>query len=446
LKPADEAAPCKVQLRSEGLVPNALRRTSLALRLLVSGLQEPGKLRAALQAVCTPDSGGSQPEQRQLLVDVSVFAGNDAGTGIQRVTKALLDEVLAAPPAGYVIRPVRASRWSSYRYYGGPNTSRRVEIRSGDVFLGLDLSSRILPRRRLQLLAWKAAGARLCFVLYDLLPHLQPNWFTRRNSRAFAAWIRVVAVHADSVCCISRSVAMQFQQWLSENGLTPDNSPRVAWFRLGVEPPSDYRTPLQNTCARRVAGHQFVLVVGTLEPRKGHSLALEAFDTLWAEGHSTQLVLVGRVGWKVDALVSRLRRHPETEHRLHWLQNADDAALNALYAAARGVLVLSEGEGCGLPILEAAAHGKPLLVRDLPVFREIAGTGATYFDAISPSQFLPQLRAWLVNLERGIAISSQSVSLQGWSSSALQLLACALIPTPTPSLPSVAPTNLQSES
>ncbi|MBL3940675.1 glycosyltransferase family 4 protein, partial [Bacteroides thetaiotaomicron] len=67
--------------------------------------------------------------------------------------------------------------------------------------------------------------------------------------------------------------------------------------------------------------------------------------------------------------------------RLNWLQDIDDAALADLYARVDGLLFASEGEGFGLPIVEAAQHGLPLLLRDLPVFREVAGEHATYFSA-----------------------------------------------------------------
>jgi glycosyltransferase involved in cell wall biosynthesis len=416
---------------SLGLIP--LRHTRLAVRFLFAWLQNPVALRAALQATCTAARSGTQSGTRQLLIDVSVLARVDAGTGIQRVTKALLEELAGGPPDGYSIRRVCASRWRNYRYVGGPDASARVEIRPGDVFLGLDLSSRIIPRHRLQLFAWQVAGARLCFVVYDLLPHLHPRWFTRKNSQAFAAWMRTVAIHADSVCCISQSVATQFQHWLLENGFSQQCSPYIASFRLGTQPPSEHSTSVQNARIQRVCRHPFVLIVGTLEPRKGHSLALDAFDALWRDGHPMQLVLVGRVGWKVDALVSRLRRHTEVGRRLHWFDSADDATLHALYAAALGVLVVSEGEGCGLPILEAATHGKPLLLRDLPVFREIAAESATYFSANTPLQFLAELRDWLTSLERGSAIPPKGITLQGWGQSALQLLTCALKWNSTPS-------------
>jgi glycosyltransferase involved in cell wall biosynthesis len=163
-------------------------------------------------------------------------------------------------------------------------------------------------------------------------------------------------------------------------------------------------------------------MVGTIEARKGHALGLDGFEILWRDGHLMQLVIVGRIGWKADALIARLRAHPEMGHRLHWFTNADDDTLHTLYEGASGVLVASEGEGFGLPILEAAVHAKPLLIRDLPVFREVARNGAHYFRANTSSDFARELSEWLMALETGTATSPNELPVQSWAQSARQLL------------------------
>jgi glycosyltransferase involved in cell wall biosynthesis len=381
--------------------------------------------RAVLRAT-SPPTAAKLAEGRQLLIDVSVLACHDAGTGIQKATKALLAEMLAAPPPGYHVRTVRASRWRPYRYLGGPRDAQKVQVGRGDVFLGLDLASRILPRHRLQLLHWRAEGAQLCFVVYDLLPLLRPCWFTRRNSRAYESWIRTVAIHADSVACISQFVAVQLRSWLTQHGFDVESSPEVGWFHLGAQPASGRLVLPHAIGVECAAGQRFILMVGTVEPRKGYALALDAFEALWRNGHPIQLVIVGRAGWKVAELISRLRRHPEAGKRLHWMDNVDDLALQKFYATATGVLVASEAEGFGLPILEAAIHGTPLLLRDLPVFREIAGDGATYFNAISPVSFVDELESWLAHVVDGKVPSSRNIAVQSWEQSAHQMLRHAL--------------------
>src|SRR5690606_5090572 len=122
------------------------------------------------------------------------------------------------------------------------------------------------------------------------------------------------------------------------------------------------------------------LMVGTIESRKGYDQVLDAFDQLWGEGSVERLVIVGRQGWLVDDLVQRILQHPENGHRLFWLSDVSDEALVKLYERTDALIMASEAEGFGLPLIEAAKHGIPLIARDLPVFREVAGEGALYFD------------------------------------------------------------------
>ena len=69
-------------------------------------------------------------------------------------------------------------------------------------------------------------------------------------------------------------------------------------------------------------------------------------------------------------MLKRLQQHSHVE--------------NKVYEAASGVIMPSEAEGFGLAIIEGAHHGKPLILRDIPVSREIAGDHATYFSGLDP--------------------------------------------------------------
>jgi len=88
---------------------------------------------------------------------------------------------------------------------------------------------------------------------------------------------------------------------------------------------------------------------------------------------------VGKMGWKMDVFKVRLDTHPELNKRLFWLNGISDAYLEKVYGACRALIAASVAEGFGLPLIEAAQKGLPVLARDIPVFREVGGTGATYF-------------------------------------------------------------------
>lgn len=347
---------------------------------------------------------------RQLLVDVSVIHRSDAGTGIQRVVRSLWLQLMQSPPMGYSVCPVFATRQHGYRYAshdfltaqaqppGAGNT--QVQAHSGDIFLGLDLAAHLLPLHQAEILRWKRSGVKLHVVVYDLLPLQHPEWFNPKTTRHFERWVRCVAVYADHVVCISETVKQDLLAWLGASfGLLP-STVRASSIVLGADieasAPSGGLPHDAETLIARLRSTPSVLMVGTLEPRKGYDQALAAFEELWQQpGPEPLLVLVGRPGWKTEALQKKLRTHAEAGQRLFWLDDASDEYLANLYAVCSGVLVASRAEGFGLPIVEAALHGKPVLARDLPVFREIPVKGVTYFDSQTPRGLAAALMLWL---------------------------------------------------
>jgi len=163
-------------------------------------------------------------------------------------------------------------------------------------------------------------------------------------------------------------------------------------------------------------------MVGTIEPRKGYDQIITAFEQLWHRGSDVNLVIVGRVGWRVKELEKKLRTHKEAGSRLHWIKNASDLVLIALYESVDGLIMASKGEGFGLPLVEIAQHEKPILARDIPVFRELAAEHARYFYYSDSDNMANEISAWLDMIKEGRAISSRGVKRQSWNKSVQQLV------------------------
>ena len=171
-----------------------------------------------------------------------------------------------------------------------------------------------------------------------------------------------------------------------------------------------------------LAGSTNFLMVGTLEPRKGHALALAAFEQLWLAKHPVNLVLVGKKGWLVDDLVKRLQQHPQQGKKLFWLQGVSDEFLEEIYATSSCLLLPSEGEGFGLPLIEAAQHSLPVIARDLPVFKEVAGDHAYYFSGFEPMHLGQAIETWLELYRSGQHPVSVDMPRLTWQQSTEQLL------------------------
>lgn len=392
--------------------------------------------RASNHTAATPIA---EEHQQQLLIDVSVILQRDARTGIQRVVRSLLLQLRSAPPPGYCICPVFATRRHGYCYAeadflerSAPTITRNVVLvkaHDGDVFLGLDLTAHLIPLHQAQILQWKRVGVKVHMVVYDLLPLQHPEWFNAKTTRNFKRWIRWVAVYADSAICISGNVKLEFQTWLSVKFNLPLGTPPVSTIVLGSNinesAPSGGIPPSAEFLLARLRTNPSVLMVGTLEPRKGYEQALAAFELLWQKNkQSPLLVIVGRPGWKTNALQKRLRQHSQSNRRLFWLDNVSDEFLERLYATCSGVLIASYAEGFGLPLVEAALHRKPVLARKLAVFKELDIPGVSYFSTDSFLTLATDIDKWMaLPQEQNTPKVCNTVSgLPTWALAATQLL------------------------
>ena len=380
--------------------------------------------------------------KKQILVDVSFMAKHSGMSGMQRVAGNILANLRRNPPEGYVVHPVYAEDGGKYYRYaasqlvrdvyadpaatdGSPRKGTPVSLFRGDVLLaGLDW---VMPEEVAlapYLRGMRKKGVRIYSVVHDLVPLQLPHTCSRLALDVFPRWLRLIS-EFDGAACVSRATAQALSGWLKKQ--TPQNKKfSVGWFHLGADlcPMAGHSDLPENAeeILKHVAEITSILVVGTLEPRKRHQQILAAFEKLWAEGSELSLVLVGQEGWGVESLVQRLKSHPQLGKKLIWVQNATDAFLQCLYISSVACLMASEGEGFGLPVVESARWGKHLILRNLPVFREIAGDRAFYFDGMSDDDLADALREWTRSYETGLAPSSEGIVTNDWVSSTRMLL------------------------
>ena len=118
-----------------------------------------------------------------------------------------------------------------------------------------------------------------------------------------------------------------------------------------------------------------------------------------------------------------MQSHPLLGKRLFWLQSVSDQYLQQLYKVSAGLIAASYGEGFGLPLIEAAQYKIPVIARNIPVFREVAGEFAEYFDATSSDVELSDfLSDWLKRCEKNEHAAVDGMCWLSWSESAKNLL------------------------
>lgn len=366
----------------------------------------------------------------KLYVDVSIISQHDAGTGIQRVVRALSEQLGRFSGENYTVVFVRASKARKYHQIADRfslhtgevadcNEASAIYPEKGDVFLGLDLSSRILPRQSRQIVRWRRTGVHIAMVVYDLLPIINPEWFEKKQVRAFRKWLRFLGKYCDSAICISQHVKDSLEGWLLANDCSRRDMIQCSVIPLGGDIPSSERSSGisdEDRSALTILGRMpYVMVVGTIEPRKGHIFVLDAFDHIFQEAptDSLALVIVGRAGWKTSSLQDRMRSHPRRAKQLFWFDTASDELLDWLYKGCSGVILPTLAEGFGLPLAEAVTHQRPVLARDLPVFRENEWPGISYFSDDSPIELAKKIVEWLdVGKQHQIAVNQDRLTWQ----------------------------------
>lgn len=387
------------------------------------------KLRARFQRRKITPPKGQSSRPRRLYVDLAVISRHDAGTGIQRVVRALALALREVGAVEWDIRFVAADRRRPYHGIAWPDAGAivdpaEIEGRSGDLFIGLDFSLDTIRRYRWQLTQFRRNGGHLWFLIFDLLPVERSDWFSPNNALRYKGWLDTIVGLADGFLCISEQTERDLRRVLEARyGLT--SGYRTAVVAMGHDIRESLLDPALATgvtdSERFDMSLPFSLMVGTLEPRKGHADILAAFSTLWRQGADDRLVLVGRLGWHVEDLRDAIQTHPEHGGKLLWFDDVDDLELERIYKACHGVIIASHAEGFGLPLIEALGHDKPVLARDLPIFRVHEALGLHYFPAdANPDELGACIRQWAENAQAGrIKVARPNAS---WKASAQELL------------------------
>lgn len=371
---------------------------------------------------------------RKLFLDISVLIEEDELTGIQRVSRSLLQQFTSRPMPGFEVELLYIDEAQQFRVIGyvPGDTSTMVrceddqlaDFSSRDVYLGLDLHypGQFMEYRNQTLAYHRQRGMTVYYLVHDLLPLLQPDHFVKPIQDIYPRWLASIAGRSDGIICVSRTVMEELHEWLEGNQPERLGPLKLAYVHHGADIesslPSRGLPPEADRILSSLEQRPTLLMVGTIEPRKGQQQALAALELLWDQGLEINLVIIGKSGWNMAAFEKRLNQHPRRDRQLFWLHGISDEMLERVYAASSLLLAASSGEGFGLPLIEAAQHELPILARDIPVFREVAGEHATYFSGTEPAALADAIKAWLQHQQEGTAAASAGMAWQTWQASA----------------------------
>lgn len=241
-------------------------------------------------------------------------------------------------------------------------------------------------------------------TLMDAIPLSHPH-FAAQNLRGLKNWVWKKSAHwADHIITISE---------FSKNEIIKHfkiNESKISVIGLGVDIGFFDRIASQEidkVLAKNLIGKDYLLFIGTLQPRKNIERMIEAYQLLPTELRNRwQLIIVGKNGWGCDALVKALRNQPN-DANIRWLDDVGEFEKKALMQGSTALVFPSLFEGFGLPVLEGFASQAPVITSNTTSLLEVASDAALTVDPYDTSALSDAMQKILIDSDlRKVLIQS----------------------------------------
>jgi len=360
----------------------------------------------------------------EVYIDITNTYKIRLNTGIQRVTKELVlrlfdrndrqDKISFVPMVFYdriglwkkitrgelaflyqgipESKPFRLSKLLSHAFW----TSFLRQAPAGSIFLDMDSSWHNRLRRPLLFKELHKANIKIVRVHYDLVPILLPQFCHEKTVRDYLNHLAAALTYASLFVCISRKAEEDLLALKKELGFAKDFETVV--LKLGADFGVNTEKTVQTRGNRQQRPYfdplkergKYLLCVGTLEPRKNHTLLIDVFEKIQNGFPWIKLVLIGKEGWNVDSLLKRITEHPLYNKSLFWFATVTDKNLNTFYEHCVLSILPSFYEGYGLSVIESLMKGKITICSTGGSLPEVGEGYADYF-APNDSKALEEL-------------------------------------------------------
>jgi glycosyltransferase involved in cell wall biosynthesis len=258
------------------------------------------------------------------------------------------------------------------------------------VFLAYELRRRPVDVLHVQFTAPPFCPTPVVATIHDLAFEHLPETFTRRGSMQLKMTVRRTARRASRIATVSE---YSRQDLLKTYKLEPE---KVVVTYNGVEshftPHADSSDEAREIRARLGVKRDFILAVGSLQPRKNLVRLIQAYSKLRSQrsDFTHQLVIVGRKLWLSDEIFEEVNRQKWAEDVI-LTGYVTDEDLPALYRTATAFVYPSLFEGFGLPPIEAMACGTPVVTSNTSCLPEVTGEAALLIDPLDEQQIADAL-------------------------------------------------------
>lgn len=262
----------------------------------------------------------------------------------------------------------------------------------------------------------KKCKISIYFFIHDMIPIFYPETVEKGIRKQYIIWLKTI-IHYSGIIGNSKATINDFNIWMKKNYENKLKKLYTDYIHLGTD-----------ICKKNITISQdkkneiSFLMVSTVEPRKKYDQLVKSFEILWQKKLNVKLIIVGRKEWNNDNVCKMIETSKYFNKQLFWYnEGITDEELCKLYEKCTAFIFTSIAEGCGLPIIEAASFGKPLIVRDIPVFREIANNNAFYFNSEKPENLANNIEKWMTLYKENLEPKSY-FNCNSWKQSTIELV------------------------
>jgi glycosyltransferase involved in cell wall biosynthesis len=221
-------------------------------------------------------------------------------------------------------------------------------------------------------------------VCHDIVPMVVPQF--SGNSASLADFITKIYPLSKCVISISKSTKNDLTKWMRFHGLP---IPPIKLFREG-EFFATIQAPRYDMEQKyNIKSGAFIIFVGTIEPRKNHTLLYYVYKLAETRGiNLPQLLIIGRIGHHSDEIIDYIKNDPEVKGKISIMNDVDDAELEWFYRNSLCMISPSWYEGWGIPIVESIVKGNPTVCSNTSSMTEIAEDCVLHFNPASTDECL----------------------------------------------------------
>ncbi len=342
-----------------------------------------------------------------ICIDVTELLNVDYISGIQRVVKEVTVRWIERKEELLLLKYDTQKNWfwivdsiKFYQYYIGKLKKKKLlsakkmkisEFGRQHIFFDMD-SVWMNPLKRSYLLpALKEQGVKLAAHIYDVIPVTEAVYCHAFTTVCFMEYLGAQLKYADLIITNAHATVDALKQ-ITEG--TDAENIHTAVVKLGSDM-QQYKSgqKVRDKIKKIPEKGAYILMVGTLEPRKNHKFILNAFDQkLFADELS--LVFAGRIGWNIESFVTSVKEHCQFGRQLFLIEDATDEEISFLYKHTLAVAFPSYNEGFGLPVIEAIHNGAIVLAADIPVLHEAGGEFCRYFSLEHVDEFIDYVQTY----------------------------------------------------